>query len=88
MIFVGSVYSVVAVTIERYTTLKDRGKVVSVFINLYIIRTHNRIFKSLWKGRALILFIVILSISYNFIKFFELIVQEQVKMIFYGIYVQ
>jgi len=59
MSLTGSVYSVVAVTVERYTTLKG--------IN----------YKTVWKGRALIIFIVTFSILYNVIKFFELQVEVQ-----------
>lgn len=49
----GSVYTVVAITIERYATLRQ---------------WHNR----LLSARFLIIFIILLSVSYNFIKFFEL----------------
>jgi len=53
----GSVYSVVAVTVERFTTLKQDNR-------------------RIWKGRILIIFIVVFSILYNVVKFFELTVQR------------
>ena len=37
------------------------------------------LFQNMWKGRALIIFIVTFSILYNFVKFFELTVQTKVS---------
>ena len=37
------------------------------------------LFQNMWKGRALIIFIVTFSIVYNFVKFFELTVQTKVS---------
>ena len=47
-----SVYTVVAITVERYATIRQ---------------CHSRIFST----RALIFFVIFISVSYNFIKFFD-----------------
>jgi len=57
MFFTGSVYTVVALTVERYTTIRQ---------------WHSRIFSA----RILIFFVVFISVSYNFIRFFELTAME------------
>ena len=53
MFLTGSVYTVVAITVERYASIQ---------------KSHSRIFSA----RVLIFFIIVISVSYNFIKFFEL----------------
>ena len=60
MFFTGSVYTVVAITVERYATLRQ---------------WRSRFFT----GRVLIIFIIIFSVCFNFVRFFEL-TTEQVKV--------
>ena len=38
----------------------------------------NVLFQNVWKGRALIIFIVLFSVLYNLVKFFELYVDTEV----------
>ena len=57
MFLTGSVYTVVAITVERYASIR---------------KCHSRIFSA----RVLIFFIIVISVSYNFIKFFEVKVVE------------
>jgi len=52
-----SVYTVVAITVERFATIRQ---------------SHSGIFSA----RALIFFVLFISVSYNFIKFFELTTEE------------
>jgi len=60
----GSVYSLIAVAVERYTTLIG---LLNKPLNAY-------------KGRILIVIIFIFSVSYNFVRFFELLVEENPGM--------
>ena len=53
MFFTGSVYTVVAISVERYASIQ---------------KCHSRIFSA----RVLIFFIIVISVSDNFIRFFEL----------------
>jgi len=52
----GSVYSVIAVAVERYFN---------------ICRPFTRNLGSIWNGKCYIIIIIVFSMSYNFIKFFE-----------------
>ena len=77
MAMTGSVYTVVAITVERYTTLRQINQV----------RWFDRIMRHFnyfhlqppLKGKFLIFFIIFFSVSYNFVKFFELTVDIKVN---------
>ena len=77
----GSVYTVVAITVERYTTLRQIHKVAGLGIlgvNLTIFLLQRPL-----KGKFLIFFIIFFSVSYNFVKFFELTVDVTVSAKYY-----
>ena len=69
-------YSVVSITVERYTTLRNLNKVVILDLKL-----SKRLFyfQPLLKGKYIFLLIISFSVCYNIVKFFELTVDEVVS---------
>ena len=73
----GSVYTVVAITIERYTTLRQLHKVGG--LPGFMTHMAGFVLQCQLKGRCLIFSIIFFSVSYNFVKFFELTVDVKVE---------
>jgi hypothetical protein len=63
--------------VERYTTLRQMHKVRCLDKILHTLKI--TILQPLLKGKCLIFFIIVFSVSYNFVKFFELTVDVKVK---------
>ena len=74
----GSVYTVVAITIERFTTLRGENDKVIINLGTRELMCNFFFFQSLFKGRTMIVFIVAFSILYNLVKFFELTTEIKV----------